>query len=215
MYTKDDVIQYLADERLRSIYFCNQLLEKLDREMKSNPPLGTLTAIARAKSIVNGLFFTLLGTTHLKAKEGSLKEQLIPLVEKDYFEKVISTPRITLDSTVYPSNEKTLSVVEDSYGGAHCYCVKESLGFVDGKPQYGSVEQILQFVHKTEDGMVTPGIQSEQVVQVLLDRHEKLNAADPSAQYAKMKRALTAFLTACKERIDDRIERNVMGELKQ
>lgn len=214
MYTKADVIRLLADERTRSVHFCNQLIEKLGREMNSNPPIGTLNGISRARSIINGLFFTLLGSTTM-SKEKTFESQLLELIEKDYFSAETDTPRQTLDCTVYPSDEKTISVVGDDYGGAHCYCVRESKGFADGKAEYVDTEQVIQFVHKTDDGTVVPGLQSEQLVQVLLDRHSKLNAKYPSEQYAKMKKGLTMFLNACKERIDDRIERGVMGELKK
>ncbi|WP_418981706.1 hypothetical protein [Alistipes sp.] len=121
-----------------------------------------------------------------------------------------------IDARVYPSEEQTISVVEDeTYGGAHCYIIRECLGFVDGKTQYTDTEQVVQFVRKNDDGSIVPGLQSEQLVLALLDRHEKLNARFPSEQNAKMLAGLRMFLDACEERVKNRMERGVMGELKK
>ncbi len=101
-----------------------------------------------------------------------------------------------LDQTVFPSEEKTIQVLEDDiYGGAHTYIIKNCLGFNDGK--------------------MIPGLQSEQLVYVLLDRCQKLNARFPSPQNEKMMTGLQMFLDACKERVQDRLDRGVMGELKK
>lgn len=122
-----------------------------------------------------------------------------------------------LDQTVFPSEEKTIRVLEDDiYGGAHNYIIKNCLGFNDGKTQYDNEdEQFINFVKKTDDGKIIPGLQSEQLVHVLLDRCQKLNARFPSAQNEKMIAGLQMFLDACKERVQDRLDRGVMGELKK
>lgn len=121
-----------------------------------------------------------------------------------------------IDATVYPSDEPTISVVDDAvYGGAHCYVIRECLGFADGKTQYTDTEQVVRFVRKNDDGAVVSGLQSEQLVLALLDRHEKLNARFPSEQNAKMIAGLRMFLEACEERVKERMERGVMGELKK
>lgn len=121
-----------------------------------------------------------------------------------------------IEATVYPSDEATISVVEDAtYGGAHCYVIRECLGFNDGRTQYTDTEQIVRFVQKNDDGSMIPGLQSEQLVLTLLDRHEKLNARFPSEQNAKMIAGLRMFLEACEERVKNRMERGVMGELKK
>ena len=117
---------------------------------------------------------------------------------------------------VYPSDEPTISVVDDAiYGGAHCYVIRECLGFNDGKTQYVETEQVVRFVQKNDDGTMIPGLQSEQLVLALLDRHEKLNTRFPSEQNAKMIAGLRMFLEACEERVKNRMERGVMGELKK
>lgn len=121
-----------------------------------------------------------------------------------------------IDAVVYPSDEPTISVVDDAtYGGAHCYVIRECLGFDDGKTQYVETEQVIRFVRKNDDGTMIPGLQSEQLVLALLDRHEKLNARFPSEQNAKMIAGLRMFLEACEERVKNRMERGVMGELKK
>lgn len=121
-----------------------------------------------------------------------------------------------IDAVVYPSDEPTISVVDDAiYGGAHCYVIRECLGFNDGKTQYVETEQVVRFVQKNDDGTMIPGLQSEQLVLTLLDRHEKLNARFPSEQNAKMIAGLRMFLEACEERVKNRMERGVMGKLKK
>lgn len=121
-----------------------------------------------------------------------------------------------IDAVVYPSDERTISVVDDAiYGGAHCYVIRECLGFNDGKTQYTETEQVVRFVQKNDDGTMIPGLQSEQLVLALLDRHEKLNTRFPSEQNAKMIAGLRMFLEACEERLRNRMERGVMGELKK
>lgn len=121
-----------------------------------------------------------------------------------------------LDFTVFPSDEKTIQVEDDSqYGGAHCYKVQNSTGFNDGVAVYVDSYQEIQFVQKADNGDVTPGLQSEQLAYVLLDRVVKLNARFPSPQNEKMIAGLTMFLGACKERVEERINRGVMGKLEK
>lgn len=122
-----------------------------------------------------------------------------------------------LPGTVFPSDQPTMAVRRDDvYDGAHTYYFTNCLGFNDGKTEYTVGEgQALQFVMKLEDGTIIPGVQSEQLVLALLDRHERLNAKFPSAQYEKMKAGLEMFLEACKERVEERMARGVMGELKK
>lgn len=73
----------------------------------------------------------------------------------------------------------------------------------------------LQFVQKNEDGTVIPGLQSEQLALILLDRVKKLNAKFPHPTNEKQIAGLEMYLDACKERVQERIDRGVMGELKQ
>ena len=116
---------------------------------------------------------------------------------------------------VYPSLEPTIEVIpEDGFNGAYHYRAKMCAGFVDGKTKYVDTTDTIHFVRKYEDGTVAPGWQSEQLVLIILDRVKKLNEKFPCEQNAKQIAALEAYLAACQERIDDRINHKVMGDLK-
>ncbi len=124
-----------------------------------------------------------------------------------------------IDATVFPSEQKTIRVndSEDIYGGAHNYFCKLSMGFdpETQKPIYLDQEDQVSFVYKRNDGKMRPGLQSEQLALVLMDRCVKLNNRFPSPQNKKMIAGLQMFLDACKERVCDRMNRGVMGELKK
>lgn len=121
-----------------------------------------------------------------------------------------------IEGVVYPSEEKTIMVEDDPiYGGAHHYVIKNCKGFNDGKTEYVDSKHSIQFVQKLEDGTVIPGLQSEQLVLVLLDRAIKLNARFPSIQNETMISGLNIFLQACRDRVEDRMNRGVMGDLKK
>lgn len=105
------------------------------------------------------------------------------------------------DLKVYPSNKETIEVIpDDGFNGAHRYRAQMCAGFVNGKTKYVDVTDTIQFVHKHEDGTVTPGWQSEQLALILLDRVKKLNEKFPCEQNAKQVAALEAYLDACKEK---------------
>ena len=121
-----------------------------------------------------------------------------------------------LDYKVFPSEQKTIQVLDDPiYGGAHFYTVQHSKGFVDGHTQYVPVETRIQFVQKNDDGTIIDGVQSEQLAYVLLDRVIKLNDRFPSEHNEKQIAGLKMFLEGCKDRVRERIERGIMGELKK
>lgn len=122
---------------------------------------------------------------------------------------------------VYPSDEATIYVKnDDTYGGAHTYKVLNCLGFNNGKTEYdanmdwGKIPT-LQFIQKNDDDTIIPGVQSEQLVLACLDRVRKLNARFPSEHNEKQIRGLEMFLEGCTDRVKERIERGVMGELKK
>jgi hypothetical protein len=120
------------------------------------------------------------------------------------------------NSTVFPSEIQTvMAAVDEEYGGAHNYKIQESTGFANGQTQYSDSFQWLNFVRKTHDGQVLAGVLSEQIVLALIDRHVKLNAVYPSPQNEKMIAGLQMFIDACEERVKERIERGVMGDLKK
>ena len=122
------------------------------------------------------------------------------------------------DLTVYPSLQPTIEVIPtDGYNGAHRYRSQLCAGFDSKKNTHNYVDKntTIQFVQKNDDGSVTPGLQSEQLALILLDRVKKLNERYPSEYNNKQIEGLTMYLQACKERIDDRINRGVMGELQK
>lgn len=119
-----------------------------------------------------------------------------------------------LSATVFPSNKQTIQVEDDPiYGGAHKYTINHSLGFENGEAVYNNDRTVIQFVQKNDDGSIISGLQSEQLVLALLDRTKKLNNRFPSEFNKKMIEGLEMFLGACQERIQDRIDRGVMGKL--
>jgi hypothetical protein len=120
-------------------------------------------------------------------------------------------------SNVYPSQMNTVILHEedDVYGGAHCYSFTNCLGFAGGETQYTDSTQTIQFVQKLDDGRIIPGLQSEQIVIALIDRQKKLNARFPSSHSEKAIRGLETFLEAQRERVEERLQRGVMGDLKK
>ena len=121
-----------------------------------------------------------------------------------------------LEYKVFPSEEKTVFVEDnDEYGGAHYYVTQLSTGFNDGVATYVEDMTSIQFVKKDADGTMIPGVQSEQLAYILLDRCIKLNVKFPSDQNLQMIQGLNMFLNACKSRVQERIDRGVMGQLKK
>lgn len=117
---------------------------------------------------------------------------------------------------VYPSKKETIAVtIDKDYGGAHEYHIIESLGHDKGKPKYAGSEQKIHFVQKDLDGVVTPGLQSEQLLLVLIDRHKKLNAKFPSREGALAITKMEEALHWLEARVKERVGRGVMGDLKK
>lgn len=116
---------------------------------------------------------------------------------------------------VYPSSEVSVTTkVDKDYGGAHEYTFKNSLGHVDGKAVYEDTYQTIHFVKKEESGMVS-GVQSEQLLIALIDRHKKLNAKFPSREGALAITKMEESLMWLERRVKERVERGVMGQLKK
>lgn len=123
----------------------------------------------------------------------------------------------TLDYKVFPSELNTIFVQDDPiYGGAHSYKVMGSEGFENGEAIYRSDHMVsINFVEKKNEDITYPGLQSEQLAYILLDRCIKLNNRFPSSHNEKMIKGLHLFLDACQERVQERIDRGVMGQLKK
>ena len=120
-----------------------------------------------------------------------------------------------LNYQVFPSEAQTIKVREDNiYGGAHFYQIQHSTGFNDGQATYVDSFTDIQFVQKNDDGSIIPGVQSEQLAYVMLDRAVKLNNRFPSPFNEKQIAGLKMFLEGCEDRVKDRMNRGVMGELK-
>ena len=121
------------------------------------------------------------------------------------------------DLVVYPSNESTIEVIPDDYGGAHYYRAKMSMGYDPKKKKniYIDKTDTVKFVHKGSDGTYQPGWQSEQLALILLDRVKKLNEKFPSEYNEKQIEGLQIYLDACRARIEDRLQREVYEELKK
>lgn len=125
---------------------------------------------------------------------------------------------VVKDLIVFPSKENTIEAVKtDGYDGAHRYRVRYCVGYDSKKCKIGYTDRTttIQFVQKNDDGSIIPGLQSEQLALILLDRVKKLNERYPSEYNEKQIEGLTMFLDACRARIEDRVNRGVMGELKK
>lgn len=136
--------------------------------------------------------------------------------------KNFSLPNTRIDpvGTVYPSDFNSVFSMDngDGYGGAHHYCCIPSLGFENGAPVYRGIHPYIDvvFIEKPANGMPTKaGLQSEQLLLILLDRHRKLNAKFPSEFHEVFEIGIKMALDAQKARVDDRMSRGVMGELKK
>jgi len=126
------------------------------------------------------------------------------------------TPFRVLEACVYPSLKRSIvAYTDDTYGVAHRYRFQKSAGFENGQTKYVADMAEISFVQKDADGTMKPGLLSEQLVIALIDRHQKLNAVFPSAQAERAIAGLQQFLDAQRERVDERMGRGVMGELKK
>lgn len=126
-----------------------------------------------------------------------------------------------LNATVYPSSVKSVAVDdfdgEEYEGGAHRYIFRDSLGFNSEtkEAEYADSEQIIDFVMKDPIGGIKAGVQSEQLLIALIDRHKKLNAKFPSREGAIAITKMEEALHWLRARVEERINRGVMGDLKK
>lgn len=145
--------------------------------------------------------------------------------EEAYHELLLNVPLRVTDTEdipfqilqpVFPSNQITSGVkTTDEYGGAHEYQFMNSKGFNNGEAQYDNSYQRIQFVKKESDGSMTPGLQSEQLLIALIDRHKKLNNKFPSREGALAITKMEEALQWLEARVKERIFRGVMGDLKK
>ncbi|MBC6988572.1 hypothetical protein [Hymenobacter sp. BT491] len=121
-----------------------------------------------------------------------------------------------LNESVFPSEQKTiLCVATDSkFKGAHNYYVQPMVGYQDGAV-YGAELVSIPFVKRNEDGTWQPGVQTEQLLLLLKDRHEKLNEVFPSEDHAQFIAGIDMALEALEKRVRERTQRGVMGQLQK
>lgn len=121
---------------------------------------------------------------------------------------------------VYPSDVESISVddqLDPDYDGAHSYQFQNALGFNSKtqKPEYEDSYQTITFVMKRDDGTMQAGVQSEQLLAALIDRHVKLNTKFPSREGSLAITKMEEALFWLEARVDERIRRGVMGDLKK
>ena len=129
----------------------------------------------------------------------------------------VDCPMTELEETVFPSETQSIVAMADGeYGtGAHDYLIRKSLGFKDGQAVYSKSFTPISFVKKLAGGKEIAGVQSEQLLIMLKDRHEKLNAKYPSEFHEKFIAGLNMALEAQRERVESRMGRGVMGKLEK
>ena len=77
------------------------------------------------------------------------------------------------DLVVYPSKTETIEVIpDDGFNGAHRYRARMCAGFVNGKTKYVDATDTIQFVHKHEDGTITPGVSTSIIPLLGLTKDE-------------------------------------------
>lgn len=125
------------------------------------------------------------------------------------------TPFALLHETVFPSEDATIKF-RDTPRGCDEYTINEMIGFDKEKnrPVYGNSTQTIRFVHSNVQQGMNYGLQSEQLVLMLIDRTRKLNKQLPSPHSAKMIAGLEVFMDACRERFEERIKAGVAGTPK-
>lgn len=213
-YTRQEVARLIAKERDRAINIAYKKGDEMERLSRQRPALKS--TLRRAIDAVDDVFRKIVGVK-MDPKD-DYEQQLVRQVSHEYFPELAPLATKELEACVFPSQEQTISTViepEDPYGGAHRYVIRDCLGFKNGETKYVDSFQVIQFVEKRDDGSTTPGLQSEQLVLALIDRHKKLNARFPSPHNEKMIRGLEMFLEASRERVEERMSRGVMGELKK
>jgi hypothetical protein len=75
--------------------------------------------------------------------------------------------------------------------------------------------QAIRFVQKSTDGSLMPGVTSEQLLNLLEHRHVQMNVAFPSGQNQEFLMHIRAARDLLAERVKDRVNRGVMGDLKK
>lgn len=123
--------------------------------------------------------------------------------------------------------------VEEEQGlypnGAHNFELAECLGWdqegqrtdflVKGRHELKENQtQVIRFIRKENqngENVTYPGVTSEQLLIVLIHRHEELDRAFPCQENKRLIEYLKKALNELEERAKTRVQRGVMGKLKQ
>lgn len=119
-------------------------------------------------------------------------------------------------ASVFPSQDVTV-YENELFDPGYTYQMNEMIGFDPENDQaiYSHLQQAISFVQKHEDGTWTPGLQSEQLLIALIDRHKKLNAKFPSREGALAITKMEEALMWMEARVKERTNRGVMGKLEK
>ncbi|MES2386515.1 MAG: hypothetical protein V4543_00830 [Bacteroidota bacterium] len=127
-------------------------------------------------------------------------------------------PILPLEETVYPNKNASVffSQLDGEYAGAHVYHMLETSGFEGDSYKYLQEAQAINFIYKRKKGEgFVPGIISEQLLLVLIDRTKKLNSEFPSTDNEMCIFYLKKALKCLEARVRDRVTRGVMGKLEK
>lgn len=119
---------------------------------------------------------------------------------------------------VFPSKRRTITAIhtDSKFKGAHNYRVQPMLHYADGAVYARDKDDAMElnFVKRREDGTWQKGLQTEQLLEVLIDRHHKLQDVFPTEQteHNSFIAHLTAALAILEKRVTERTARGVMGQ---
>lgn len=122
-------------------------------------------------------------------------------------------------------------VEEDTTGlypeGCHHYFLTECLGWDNENSKTAFLkagvhgltkDQLQEIVFVSKDpklNSVSAGVTSEQLLILLMHRHQQMNEAFPSIQNEEFITHLQSALDLLEQRVKDRVNRGVMGDLKK
>lgn len=107
---------------------------------------------------------------------------------------------------VFPSDIESIKIFEKEDGSdkGHHYSLLKTTGWDSGTYNYINEPVLLNFIKKNKKGLF-PGIQSEQLILVVLDRTIKLNKTAPCEENEIMIQACKDFLEAAAQRVMNKI----------
>lgn len=133
--------------------------------------------------------------------------------------------------STFPSHKDPCIFVKKESGlypqGAHTFLFVDSLGWDNENlktsfltPDHPNskgkmIVQQLNFIRKDEEGILYSGVTTEQLLVALLHRHTQLNLAFPSEENEVFLVLIRLALETLAKRVEDRIKRGVMGDLKK